>query len=168
MGQSIENQKVAILLATGFDERSFLSLQKTLRNAGAFVRMVSVDAGLVTSWQGTQWGHNYAVDTPINQALSADFSICVIPGGERSTDKLFLSAHTKRFVGGFLAASKPVIAVDEAIDMVGRLGVDHIDSLYPLRQDEIEAGLDMDQVVDKMLDEALAHAPAGDIADQAA
>ena len=120
----LNNKKVAMLLATGFEEKEFLILQKHLREAGSFIKLVSSDLGLVTSWGGDLWGHNYAVDVPLNQALAADFSLCAIPGGMRSIDKLVLSAHTRRFVNGFLQSGKPVITLNEATGLIQRLDID--------------------------------------------
>ena len=122
--KSFEGCKVAFLLSTGFDEATFLTAQKYIRRSKGLIKLVSPDSGLVTSWQGSSWGHNYAVDIPINQALSADFSMCVIPGGSRSADKLALSAHTKRFVNGFLASSKPLVSFNDANRLLSRLDLE--------------------------------------------
>ena len=122
--KAFEGHKIALLLATGFDEKAYLTLQKFLRRSQAFLKLVSTDQGLVTSWQGTGWGHNYAVDLPINKALAADFSMCIIPGGSRNADKLALSAHTKRFINGFLMSSKPVLTINEANELFNRLEIE--------------------------------------------
>ena len=124
LNRNLEGCKIAFLLTTGFDEATFLTAQKYIRRSNGLLKLVSPDSGLVTSWQGSNWGHNYAVDVPINQALAADFSMCVIPGGNRSADKLGLSAHTKRFINGFLASSKPVVSINEANDLLSRLDLD--------------------------------------------
>lgn len=113
-------QKVAFLVSTGFTETDFSSTQKILRSAGAVNKIISTDTGLVTSWQKEQWGHNYAVDLPVNKALAADFSMCILPGGERSVNKLGVSAHTKRILNGFLSCFKPVLAINEGADLLRR------------------------------------------------
>ena len=120
----IAQKKVALLLATGFEEKEFLVFQKFLRDEGAFIKLVSSDIGLVTSWSNEEWGHNYAVDIQLNKALAADFEMCLILGGTRSISKLGLSAHTRRFVSGFLASAKPVIVLNEANELISRIKLD--------------------------------------------
>lgn len=110
--------KVAILVANGFSEQDMTAAQKALIEAGANVRIVSPENGLVNSWDGTGWGHHFAVDAPLSTALAADYAMLVIPGGQRSVEKLNLTAHTKRFVSSFMAASKPAVIMDDALHLL--------------------------------------------------
>jgi protease I len=118
MNKALLGEKIAVLIANGFCEHDLTETQKSLQKYGANVRIVSMDQGLVHSWNGENWGLHYAADTTLNTALAADYSILVIPGGQRSIEKLKLTAHTKRFIGGFLNAHKPVIAFDEALELL--------------------------------------------------
>lgn len=114
--------KVAILVANGFDEADMTATQRALIGAGAFAKIISPEPGLVNSWTGQAWGHHFAIDAALNNALGADFSMLVIPGGQRSADKLKLTAHTKRFINSFMAAGKPVAVWGNAaqtIDLAG-------------------------------------------------
>lgn len=111
-------EKVAVLVANGFCEKDLTETQRSLQKAGASIRIISMDNGLVNGWNGDAWGLHYAADTTLNTALAADFSALVIPGGQRSIEKLKLTAHTKRFINGFLSACKPVIAFDDALDLL--------------------------------------------------
>ncbi len=118
MNKPLLGEKVAVLIANGFCEHDLTESQKALQKLGANVRIVSMDHGLVNSWNGEAWGLHYAADHSLNTALAADFSVLVVPGGQRSIEKLKLTAHTKRFIGGFLGARKPVIAFDEAVELL--------------------------------------------------
>lgn len=115
MSKPLFNVKVAMLVASGFNQHDMTQAQRALLDAGANVRIISPDNGLVNGWEGTSWGHNFAVDSHISKALGADFGILVIPGGQRSVDKLKLTAHTKRFVSSFFAANKPVVVMNEGV-----------------------------------------------------
>jgi len=42
----------------------------------------------------------------------------LLPGGERSVAKLQQSAHTRRIVGHFLDAGKPIAAIDQGIQLL--------------------------------------------------
>ena len=115
MSKPLFNVKVAMLVAGGFNQQDMTQAQRALLDAGANVRIVSPDNGLVNGWDGQGWGHNFAVDSHLSKALGADFGILVIPGGQRSLDKLKLTAHAKRFIGSFFAANKPVVVMNEGV-----------------------------------------------------
>ena len=110
--------KIALLVSNGFNEQDLTVVQRALLDAGANMRIVSAEQGLVHSWNGEGWGHHYAIDSPLGSALGADFSMLVIPGGTRSMDKLKLTAHTKRFIGSFMATEKPVAVCGDAINIL--------------------------------------------------
>jgi len=110
--------KVAVLVANGFCEADMIEAQRNLQSLGANVRIVSMDHGLVSSWNGTGWGLNFAADMSLGSSLAADFEMLVIPGGQRSADKLQLTAHTRRFIGGFIDTGKPVVSMSEAASLL--------------------------------------------------
>lgn len=110
--------KIAVLVANGFSEKDLTMTQKNLLNAGANLRIVSMDQGLVNSWNDQGWGLNFAADQVLSEALAVDFDMLLVPGGQRSVDKLKLTAHTRRFVGGFMNASKPVALFEEAVELL--------------------------------------------------
>lgn len=109
---------VAILVSNGFSEKDLTNIQRALIAHGARAKLVSLDSGLVNGWSDNRWGHHFAVDCPLNSALAADFSMLVLPGGRRSIDKLKLTAHTRRFIGGFMLASKPVAVFGRALQLM--------------------------------------------------
>ena len=119
MTKPMTGLRVAVLVANGFDEGDLLAVQRLLVELGATMRIVSTAQGLVNGWDGQGWGHNFAVDEQINTALGADFDRLVIPGGQRSFDKLKLTAHTKRFISSFMAAMKPVAVIGDALQIMG-------------------------------------------------
>lgn len=110
--------KVAILAASGFDEKDMTEAQRALSSSGATVRLISVDHGLVNSWDGRGWGHHFPVDCGLSSALAADYDMLFVPAGSRSLSKLRLTAHTKRFLGGFMLACKPVAIFGDALALL--------------------------------------------------
>lgn len=118
MHKALSGQKLAVLVANGFCEKDLTEMQRGLMKSGAIVKIVGMEQGLVNSWNGEGWGLNFPADQTLSTALGADFSMLVIPGGQRSADKLKLTAHTRRFVGSFMDAGKPVVAFGEALDLV--------------------------------------------------
>ncbi|MCE7885883.1 MAG: hypothetical protein DYH13_00040 [Alphaproteobacteria bacterium PRO2] len=118
MTKALLGQKLAVLVANGFCEKDLTEIQRALLKTGANVRIIGMDQGLVNSWNDNGWGLNFAADQMLSEALGANFSMLVIPGGQRSVDKLKLTAHTRRFIGSFLDARKPVVAFDQAVELV--------------------------------------------------
>lgn len=113
---------VAILIASGITEADMTHTHRALIAAGAKVKVVSMDKGLVTSWSDDGWGHNFASDAALNETLACDFDMLVVPGGQRAVDKLQTTAHTKRFVGGFIEQGKRAAIFGESRQLLEELG----------------------------------------------
>ncbi len=118
MEKPLLGQKIAFLVANGFYEDDMVQSQRALQALGANIRVISMDRGLVNSWNGEGWGLHFAADNALNTALAADYDMLVVPGGRRSIDKLKLTAHTGRFMGGFLGAGKPVAIFGSALELL--------------------------------------------------
>ncbi len=117
---SLAGKSVAILVASGFEEVEMTEPQRALLAAGATVRLVSHEQGLVNGWHGRAWGHYFPVDVPLSSALAADFDALIVPGGFRSVDKLEGVAHTARFLRGFVDAGKAVALFGQAVRLLGQ------------------------------------------------
>lgn len=118
MSKTFVGDKIAILVANGFTEQDLTHTQRALQAKGANTRIIGMDNGLVNSWTGDAWGHHFAADCALNTALAADYDMLIIPGGRRSVEKLKLTAHTRRFLGGFMDAGKPVAIFDDAVELL--------------------------------------------------
>lgn len=118
MKKTLQGVKIAVLVANGFSEKDMTLTQQALLPAGASIRLVSMDQGLVNSWNESGWGLNFAADQVLSEALAADYDMLIVPGGQRSVDKLKLTAHTRRFIGGFADAGKPLALFEEATSLL--------------------------------------------------
>lgn len=123
MQKPLANMNAAILVANGFNEIEMTSFQRSILEAGGNPVIISVESSLVNGWRGNGWGLNHPVGKHISDALAADYDILVIPSGEKSHDKLKVTAHTRRFIGGFMAAYKPVLAAGDAVKVMGDIGL---------------------------------------------
>jgi len=123
MAKPMIGTKIAVLVASGFDEPDLTATQRALIDSGASVRIISSDHGLVNGWDGDNWGHNYAIDAQLNTALGVDYDGLIIPGGRRSADKLKLTAHAKRFIGSFMASMKPVACMNDGLLLMAYTGL---------------------------------------------
>ncbi len=118
MEKVLAGSTVAIIMASGFEETELTEPQRALLKAGASVKTLSPDQGLANGWHGKGWGHFFPIDLQIGEVLGADFDMLVLPGGERSVGKLSLNPHTRRIVGHFLDAGKPIAAIDQGVSLL--------------------------------------------------
>ena len=116
--QPLANKTVAVLVANGFEETDMTEPQRALLAAGAKIKLVSSEQALVNGWHGDGWGHYFTVDVVISDALAADFDALLVPGGDRSVQKLAGNPHTKRFLGGFIDGGKPLAAIGKAVTLL--------------------------------------------------
>lgn len=123
MQKPLAGLNVAILVANGFHEIEMTSFQRALLEAGAAPKIISVESSLAHGWQGKGWGHYHPVDKHLSDALAADYDVLLVPSGHRGHDKLKQTAHTRRFIGGFMMAFKPVLAMGDAVKMMAEIGV---------------------------------------------
>ncbi len=143
MDNTLAGKTIAILVSNGFEEAEMTEPQRALIKTGATLRTISTETGLVNGWHGKSWGHYFPVDKQLGEALGADFDMLLLPGGERSVAKLQNSAHTRRIVGHFLDAGKPIAAIDHGIQLLaipGKLRGRMLAAPEAYREDLVAAG----------------------------
>jgi protease I len=150
----LAGKSVVILVANGVDEPQLTEIQRALSKEGARVSTVAPEQGLVNSWHGDAWGHYHPVDRMIGEVLGSDHDMLILPGGERSTDKLKENLHTRRLVNHFLDANKPISAIAEGVGLLSlgtRIAARSVAAPKALQPQLEQAGALIDQD-DMMLD----------------
>ena len=109
---------VAIMVACGFDEDTFIAIQRAMMSVNAKLCVISRDAGLTNAWNGSGWGMSYPVDSTLSTTLAIDYDALIVPSGERHTTTLAPEAHTKRLMRAFTREDMPVLLLDEAISLL--------------------------------------------------
>ena len=120
MDKPLFDKTVALLVASGFEEYQMTEPQRALLAAGAQVKLVSPEQGLVNGWLGKAWGHYFPVDVALSTALAADYDVLIVPGGSRSVNKLADLPHAQRFVRGFADGGKPMVMIGDAVSLLTR------------------------------------------------
>ncbi|HZD60994.1 MAG TPA: type 1 glutamine amidotransferase domain-containing protein [Anaerolineae bacterium] len=107
----LQGKNIAIIIANEFDEQEFRQPYERLREAGANVVVVGVEANQ------TLIGHHrqdeVSTDASFDNVSPDDFDAVVIPGGY-SPDKLRLSQKAISFVHGIYQQGKLVAAICHA------------------------------------------------------
>lgn len=111
MAGELQGKKVAILVADGFEQVEMTEPRKALDQAGAQTVLISPSQGQVKGWNHTDWGDQFAVDMPLDNADAGDFDALVLPGGVMNPDKLRTIPKAVEFTRAFFQAEKPVAAI---------------------------------------------------------
>ena len=104
----LNNTKVAILVAEGFEQEELTSPREALDNAGAQTMIVSPESGQVQGWNHYDKGDMFDVDLPLSEANAADFDALLLPGGVANPDQLRMKPEAVNFIKQFFDSGKPV------------------------------------------------------------
>ena len=111
MNQQLNGKRVAILVADGFEQVELTQPKQALELAGATTQIVSPAKGQVKGWNHIEWGDQFPVDLPLEQARPDDFDALLLPGGVMNPDKLRANTQAVQFVKAFFEAGKPIAAI---------------------------------------------------------
>jgi len=107
----LDDKKVAILVADGFEQVELTEPKKALEEAGAVTAIVSPAKSKVKGWDMKDWGKELPVDVPLDQADAGDYDALLLPGGVMNPDHLRRNAKAQQFVKAFFDQGKPVAAI---------------------------------------------------------
>jgi protease I len=94
----LDNKRIAMLVANGFEQVELTGPKEALEKAGADVHIVSIEKDQVKSWDRTDWGDEFQVDVPIDQASAQVYDGIVLPGGQLNPDFLRINDQAVEFV----------------------------------------------------------------------
>jgi protease I len=137
--------KIAILATNGFEQSELEVPLGDLRERGATVHVVSLEAGEIKGWDEDDWGSAVPVDKVLGDVDAADYDALVLPGGQINPDLLRVEKEAVALVKAFAASDKPVAAIChapwllvEADLLKGRRAT----SYHSIRKDVENAGAD--------------------------
>ena len=153
----LEGKKVAILVASGFEQSEMEKPRAALDAAGADTRLISPEADRVAGWGHKEWGDTFAVDVKLADARPDDYDALLLPGGVMNPDQLRMVPEAVEFVRSFFVAGKPVAAICHGPVMLIEADVAagrRVTSYPSIKTDLINAGaewVDEEVVVDQGL-----------------
>jgi protease I len=107
----LQNVRVAILVANGFEQVELVEPREALQKAGATTHLVSPSKGEVQGSNHEQPGDKFPVDVSVADANPGDYDALLVPGGVGSPDKLRIDNKSMLFVHAFEVAKKPIAAI---------------------------------------------------------
>ena len=145
MEKQLNKKRVAVMATDGFEQSEFKKPIKALKKEGILVDVISIEKGKIKGWKNTKWGNKFKVDKTIDNALSADYDMLVLPGGVMNTDTLRTNESAIKFVSDFFEQGKPIAAICHAGSILietGLLKGKRMTSYKSIKTDLINAGVD--------------------------
>lgn len=140
---TISGKRIAILATNGFEQSELeVPLQK-LKDAGAQVDVVSLEAGEIKGWDHKDWGRPVSVDRTLDSASPRDYDAIVLPGGQINPDLLRVEQKALDFIKGFWRDNKVVGAICHAPWLLIETGIvkgRRVTSYHSIKTDVINAG----------------------------
>src|SRR5665647_2085111 len=145
MEKQLNKRRVAIMATDGFEQSEFKKPIKALKKEGILVDILSLNEGKITGWKETKWGDKFKVDKTIDDTLSTDYDMLVLPGGVLNTDVLRTNESAVKFATEFFEQGKPIAAICHAGSILietGLLKGKQMTSYKSIKSDLINAGVD--------------------------
>lgn len=111
---TINQARIAILATDGFEQSELEVPLKTLREVGATVDVVSLEAGEIKGWDEKDWGRSVPVDKQLSSVSVDQYDALVLPGGQINPDKLRAESAAVDFIKSFHETGKPLAAICHA------------------------------------------------------
>ncbi len=141
--QDISGKHVAILATNGFEQSELEVPLARLREAGAQVDVVSLEAGEIKGWDKKDWGRAIKVDKTLDQVRADEYDALVLPGGQINPDLLRAEPKALDFVNAFWQANKVIGAICHAPWLLVETGIAkgrRLTSYHSIKTDVVNAG----------------------------
>lgn len=111
MSQELNNKKIAILVADGFEQVELTKPKEAFEDAGAQTEIVSPKRDRVQGWNHFDKADYFTVDVPLDNVDPANYDALLLPGGVANPDQLRTLDKAVQFIKSFFDAGKPVAAI---------------------------------------------------------
>ena len=108
VGHQLQDRRIAVLAADGFEKVELTVPATALRAAGAHVDIVSLRPGRIRGVNLHEPATRVTVDHTLSEVSVDDYDALLIPGGFINPDLLRQSAAAREFVQRFNASGKPI------------------------------------------------------------
>lgn len=112
MADELQGQRIAIVAADGVERVELETPRRTLDDAGATTRLLSLHTGAILAREhDLDPAGTFTVDGLVADATIEDYDALLLPGGTVNPDKLRMSPEAVGFVRDFVDSGKPVAAI---------------------------------------------------------
>ena len=107
----ISEARILIIATDGFEQSELFEPRQQLLDAGATVKLASLETKEIQGETGDQPGRTIKPDLVIEDVDSKDYDALLLPGGTRNPDTLRMNEQVVYTVRKFVDAGKPVGAI---------------------------------------------------------
>lgn len=107
-------KRILIIATNGFEQSELTEPRRILEEAGADVKIASLEKGSIMGWDKTDWGDTVSVDLTVDEVSSGQFDALLLPGGQINPDILRTSDTVIGLIREFNSAGKPIAAICHA------------------------------------------------------
>jgi protease I len=111
MAEELRGQRVAILVADGFEQVEMTEPRQALKDAGAKTQIVSPNKTQVQGWNHFDKADSFPVDVALERANPNDYDALLLPGGVANPDQLRIIPEAVNFVRSFVDSGKPIASI---------------------------------------------------------
>lgn len=112
--EDLNGRRIAILATNGVEQIELTDPRSALEEAGAEIDLVSPESNEIRGWDHTEWGTEFRVDVPLDEADARSYDALLLPGGVMNPDNLRRLPEVQAFVRSFFEEDKPVAAICHA------------------------------------------------------
>lgn len=123
MADKLKGKRVAFLFTEGVEQVELEQPLQAVREAGADVDLVSLQAGEVEMWKHFDKGDKIKAEKAVSDADASDYDALVLPGGVANPDQLRADEDAVAFVRAFFEQDKPVGAICHGPWLLAEAGV---------------------------------------------
>ncbi len=109
--KNLDNKKIAVLAADGFEQSELVDPVNALKENGAKVHIISLKSGEIRGMVDHEWADSIAVDKTVKDADHSDYDALLLPGGVLNPDAVRSDQTAVAFVKKFFDSEKPVAAI---------------------------------------------------------
>jgi protease I len=152
--RELDGMKVAVLVATNFEQVEMTEPRKALDDAGARTVLISPKQGEVQGMNHDEKADTFKVDQALSEADADDFDAVLLPGGALNADALRMEQMARAFVRRIDETGKPIAVICHAPWLLASAGLVHgrtMTSYHSIQDDLRNAGahwLDLPAVID--------------------
>ncbi len=139
----LNGKSIAIVATNGFEQSELEVPLNKLREAGATVHVVSLEAGEIKGWDEKDWGNSVPVDKVIGDVSADQYDALVLPGGQINPDLLRVEPKVIDLIKAFWTQKKVVAAICHAPWLLVEAGIvkdRKVTSFKSIKTDVINAG----------------------------
>ena len=143
VGNQLQDRRIAVLAADGFEKVELTVPVNALRIAGAHVDIVSLRPGRIRGVNLHEPASRVTVDHTLSEVSVDDYDALLIPGGFINPDLLRQSAAAREFVRKFDASGKPIATLCHGPWLLASAGLTRgrrMTSWPGVRDDMVNAG----------------------------